>query len=213
MGIIEQQNAAIGNAVLDINEYPQLRLTAAATESGRDVHEAGVEQTWKSALVLLPAMQWNFSSERSPSRNDFLPELQDVVDAFIDSLLDSAADSGLRTCLNVQLAYLYGNTQELESRDFAYRLLYEHRQYHYDICAGMSYGTVPFVEHQRKIRQALRDGTLELQECSAARDDEGLFREAAEARLLASLPPVLVSDSKSDEEDGSGISMDEREDS
>jgi hypothetical protein len=44
---------------------------------------------------------------------------------------------------------------------------------------------LPFIRHERKIREALRNGTYELCDCSADRDDESFFTAKAEARLMA----------------------------
>ncbi len=51
----------------------------------------------------------------------------------------------------------------------------------------MSHGTTPFISHQRNVREALRQRTHELQECSA-RDNKALFRGEWEARVLAPMP-------------------------
>ena len=106
-------------------------------------------------MVILPAAHWNYNSQKASVAIDFVPDLEDLVDALIDSLLDCPEDSKLRTHLSVQRVYLYGNVQQLKSPGFAERLLHEHRQYHYDACAGMRSGTVQFAAHQRKIRRAL----------------------------------------------------------
>ncbi|KAE8373536.1 hypothetical protein BDV26DRAFT_285007 [Aspergillus bertholletiae] len=69
-----------------------------------------------------------------------------------------------------QFSYLYGNVPALNEKSFAEQMKYEHRQFHFDVLAGMEYGTLPFRRHQRAIRDALLQGQYELQECSASRD-------------------------------------------
>jgi hypothetical protein len=66
----------------------------------------------------------------------------------------------------------------------------------------MTTGTFQFINHQRIIREALRRGEYQLRECSASRDNEDLFNEKVQARILALLPPP-VSFEESDEEYGS----------
>ncbi|KAF2241869.1 hypothetical protein BU26DRAFT_171706 [Trematosphaeria pertusa] len=92
----------------------------------------------------------------------------------------------LQTHIALQIAYLYDWAPVLQERTFAERLMYEHRPYHFDVLSGMSHGTVPFISHQRNVREALRQSTHELQECSA-RDNKALFSGEREAQLLASM--------------------------
>ncbi|RJE18319.1 hypothetical protein PHISCL_09346 [Aspergillus sclerotialis] len=66
---------------------------------------------------------------------------------------------------------------------------YEHRQFHFDVLAGMTSSTFPFRNHQCGIRDALLQGRYELQECSASRDNEALFGGWGKIRL-----PDLVKD-------------------
>ncbi|EME41309.1 hypothetical protein DOTSEDRAFT_73649 [Dothistroma septosporum NZE10] len=187
--IVGQYDAKIGNAELDPNEHPQRRLVPRVTEGTPDIWGPSVDGTWTPTVVLLPITQWNYSFEKASVATNFVPELENLVDAFIDSLLDSAEEPRLRTRLSVQLACLYGDAREIKSADFAESLLNEHVQYHYLACAGMSFGSVHSIAHQRRTRQALREGKFQLQENgSATCEDEDLFTDAVEARLLASLP-------------------------
>ncbi|KAF2503174.1 hypothetical protein BU16DRAFT_588751 [Lophium mytilinum] len=147
-----------------------------------------------TTTVLLPAADWNFNLEGySPEHTETLitaviPPLAGLVDALIDSLLDCSSNNGmLRDHLAVQIAYLYSWAPALQERAFADHLMYEHRQYHFDVLSGMSHVTVPFISHQGKVREALRKGTHELRDCSA-RDNKDLFSGEWEARVLASMP-------------------------
>lgn len=180
---VEQQFAQINSATLDMTKYPQQRLESPKPEGAEDdITTSQIAPPVNSDLttvVLLPSSRWNYSFDTGPCERAFLPTLEHLLDALIDSQLDCSIETpeefDLRGHLNVQIAYLYGHANELNAVDFAERMLYEHRQYHYDICAGMSYGSKPFIAHQRRIRQGLRNRTYELQECSASRDDEDLF--------------------------------------
>ena len=153
------------NAIVDLPVRPQLCLSPPKVDCIGDQSVSHPQAPTQSVLVppnghqtptivLLPATEWNFN---------------------FDSMLD-CSDLTLRDHLNVQLAYLYGYIPDLQERAFAEGLLYEHRQYHFDVVSGMSYGTTPFVTHQRNVLKALRERTCALQECSAARDNEDLFK-------------------------------------
>lgn len=76
----------------------------------------------------------------------------------------------------------------LQEKGFAKELMYEHRQYHFDVVSGMDHATLPFISHQRRIRDALRNGTHELQECSAPRSNQTVFGKEVREKLLASMP-------------------------
>ncbi|OCK81688.1 hypothetical protein K432DRAFT_415885 [Lepidopterella palustris CBS 459.81] len=122
--------------------------------------------------VLLPAADWNFNLKVYGPDNTktlvttVLPPIAGLLDALIDSLFWAPA---------------------LQERAFAERLVYDHRQYHFDVLSGMSNGTVLFISHQRNVQQALRQGSHEFRECSA-RDNKALFSGEREAQLLASMP-------------------------
>jgi hypothetical protein len=142
-----------------------------------------------TTTILLPALEWNYtfpSIIQSP-----YPSLPELLDALIEKLLDDPLTG--RTIwdhLTVLLAYLYGYVSALRDRSFAEHLKYEHRQYHYDSSSGMSTGTLPFTRHERKIRDALREGRFQLCDCSADEEDESLFltKTIARIRILMGLP-------------------------
>ena len=109
-----------------------------------------------------------------------------LLDALIDRLLDNdPLANEIWRHLAILIAYLYSYVPELKEKSFAEYLKYEHRQYHYDTLSGMATGTFPFVRHQRKVRDALRDGNHRLCDCSANQDDESLFTAKVEERLRA----------------------------
>lgn len=91
----------------------------------------------------------------------------------------------------VLIGYLYDYVPALKEKSFAEQLKYENRQYHYDCLSGMSTGTLPFIRHERKIRDALREGTFQLCDCSADQEDESLFNNKVQARILASMPKAF----------------------
>nr|POE62242.1 hypothetical protein CFP56_70629 [Quercus suber] len=199
--MIEQQRGRIGNARLNLDQHPQHRLSP--TRPGRttdhrpeSVRPSGIRRssmpiadTEQPQVVLLAAPRWSFEFGYGCSSKAFFPTLEAFLDSLIDSQLTHTDDVGFQNHLRVQIGYLYGNSPALRARSFADRLIYEHRQYHFDVCSGMSHGTVRFVAHQRAIREALRANKIELRECSAERGDEGLFNQAVQARLLAAMPP------------------------
>lgn len=103
--------------------------------------------------------------------------------------------------LAVLIAYLYGYVPVLREKSFAMKLKYDHRQFHFDWLSGMSTG-LPFIRHERPIRDALRKGTYELRDCSADRNDETLFTAKTEARIIASGPsPFSSEDYEKDKQD------------
>lgn len=133
--------------------------------------------------ILLPASEWSFTF---PSIiQSFFPPLPKLLDALIDKLLD---DPMIWNQVAVLIAYLYGYVSAVKEKSFAAHLKYEHRQYHYDSLSGMSTGTLPFICHERKIRNALREGRLQLCDCSAEQEDELLFTGKVQARIMASMP-------------------------
>lgn len=149
----------------------------------------------QTTTVLLLASDWKFplasDSALEPVPLDELPDqtlsfppLSGLLDALIESWLDGPSDDPLLLLhLAVQFNYLYGYTPALKERSFANQLKYEHRQFHFDVLAGMASSTFPFRKHQRAIRDALLQGRYELQECSAPRDNEDLFDSWAKIRL------------------------------
>jgi len=152
-----------------------------------------------TTTLILPAADWNFTlpdfaeHTSNGSRINFYPPLPGLLDALIDSLLDAPSNNGhLQSYLACQISYLYSYTPALNQRSFAQNLKYEHRQYHFDSLSGMTTGTLQFIAHQRTIRELLRHGKYQLQECSATRDNEDLFTEGEQARILARLPPPVM---------------------
>lgn len=116
----------------------------------------------------------------------FYPPLPALLDGLIDTFLDSDPDNDrMRTHASVLLGYLCAGILALKERSFAAKLRYEHRQYHLDCCSGMSTGTWPFARHEVEIREKLRQGTWQLQDCSASRNNEDLFGPARIAGLRA----------------------------
>ncbi|TVY47753.1 hypothetical protein LOCC1_G002737 [Lachnellula occidentalis] len=139
-----------------------------------------------TTTILLPASEWNYTF---PSIiQSFFPPLPELVDALIDRLLDDPLTDGMWNRLAVLIAYLYGYVPAVKEKSFADQLKYEHRQYHYDSLSGMASGTLPFIRHERKIRDALREGRFQLCDCSADREDESLFTDKVLARIRASMP-------------------------
>lgn len=191
------EQGKIGSATLDIVRHPQRRfaprMTPGSTKVEEEVEADGLppppQVNEPPEVVLLPATQFKFDFEKHVVLNDYLPSLEDLVDALISSTLDSLDCIDLQDHLHTQICYLYGNVPELQDRSFAERLLFEHRQFHFDVCARMSYSTLSFIDHERKVRDELRHGRRELQECSASREDENLFNGPEQARLLAMMPP------------------------
>ncbi|KAK4869509.1 hypothetical protein LT330_005891 [Penicillium expansum] len=112
------------------------------------------------------------TTESSPE-NVFFPPLPGFLDALIESWLDCPCDDGMLLIhLACQISYLYAYAPALKQRSFAERMKYEHRQFHFDVLAGMQIGTIPFRKHERAIRDALLQGQYELRECSMSCDNE-----------------------------------------
>ncbi|KAL3421234.1 hypothetical protein PVAG01_07679 [Phlyctema vagabunda] len=143
-----------------------------------------------TTTILLPATDWNYKlpevTKDATAVASFIPPLPDLLDALIDSFLD-CEPSMFFSHLSCQVGYLYGYVTELRQASFAENLKYEHRQFHLDWLSGMSVGTVPFAQHERKIRDALREGKNEIQPCSAPRTDRKLFNQAEQAEVHAAM--------------------------
>lgn len=110
---------------------------------------------------LYKSTDWSFSTDRlrlSLDRSTVFPRLPDLVDAMIDSWLDSREDTMIFGHLAMQVAYLYEYVPQLKTASFADQLQYEHRQFHYDIPAILTF-SLKFARHERIVRQQLRDGT------------------------------------------------------
>jgi hypothetical protein len=127
-----------------------------------------------TVTVLLPAADWDFSPEKllQSSQNTFIPPLSALVDLLIGVLLDLPDRSLVQGHVSMQLSYLYGHVKQVNENSFADQLHYEHRQFHFDCLAGMAMGTIPFIVHERAIRDSLRRGGHELRDCSAAKMEE-----------------------------------------
>jgi hypothetical protein len=199
--LVLQEKGEIGNAIID---SPQRRLTPPSQYIRKAELPTSHPRTSNfppplpdkslpgpTTTVLLPAADWNFSlaevgaNDTKPLMYTVFPPLAGLVDALIDSLLDfSSGNAMFRNFLANQITYLYRWAPEQQEKMFAEQLRYEHRQYHLDVLSGMSHGTVPFVAHQRKIREASRQGTHVLQECT----NKALCSREVEARLLAAMP-------------------------
>ena len=156
--------------------------------------------------ILLPAMDWNWNWNCSlPEECDastFFPPLPQLLDALIDSELDLPPGI-LRLHISCMIGYLHDYIPYVKTRKFVQELRYDNRQYHLDWLAGMSTATNSFIKHQRAIRDALRQGIYQLQECSASSDNEKLFMGETMARLAAKQPHPYedVSEIKEDEEE------------
>jgi hypothetical protein len=113
--------------------------------------------------------------EELPDQTLSFPPLSGLIDALIECWLEgSRNDDSVLLHFAVQFNYLYEYAPALKERSFANQMKHEHRQFHSDVLSGMS-TALPFRKHQRGIRDALLQGCYELQECSAPRDNDGLF--------------------------------------
>jgi hypothetical protein len=216
--LVLQEKGKIGNAAVD---YPQCRLTPPSQDSR---HEAELPTSYPSTFNLLPplpdtslpgptttvllsAADWNFSlvsaNNTNTSVDTVYPPLPSLVDALIDSLLDCPSDNHvLQTHLAAEIASLYTWSPMLKEKAFAEQLAYEHRQYHLDVLFGMDHGTVQFISHQRNVREATRQRTQKLQECSAPHNKD-LFTRELQAEILASMPkPTVDLEGDGKDEDG-----------
>ncbi|KAJ4299093.1 hypothetical protein N0V90_004337 [Kalmusia sp. IMI 367209] len=201
--LIPQEKGKIGNAYCRLTPpSPDSHKAQPPTSHSRTSNLPPPPDTsppGPTTTVLLPAADWNFSLTGVDANNTkilgntIFPPLAGLVDALIDSLLDCPIEQDmLRMHLGVQINYIYGRSPVLKEKAFAEQLLYEHRQYHLDVVSGMEHGTVPFILHQRSIREALRQRTHTLQECSAP-NNKDLFRDRElEAKILASMPNPFV---------------------
>lgn len=137
--------------------------------------------------ILLPASAWNYQFPETGDKS-IIPSLPALLDGLIDTLLDDPLTESMYWIhLVVLIGYLYGYVPAVKQKSFAEELNYTHRQFHYDRLSGMT-SSLPFIHHARKIREALRNGTYQLCDCSADRNDETLFTAKAEARIRALTP-------------------------
>ena len=159
-------------------------------------------------------MDWNWdftlpegregSCDGDTDPRTFFPPLPQLLDALIDSELDVPPGDGmLRLHISCMISYLHDYVPALKIRKFVQELRYDNRQYHLDWLSGMSTGTNSFIQHQRAIRDALRQGMYQLEECSASSDNEKLFINKTLARMAAKKCPPFkdVSEIKEDEEE------------
>ncbi|OJD16047.1 hypothetical protein AJ78_03760 [Emergomyces pasteurianus Ep9510] len=136
------------------------------------------------------ATQKSWHRQRT-ARWPFIPPLHQFLDSLIRRWLNTPdAHFFFRSHIGCFLGYLYGYIPILKLREFADYLKVEHRQYHLDVIAGVSYTREPFRIHSQKIRDSILRGEYEFRECSVSRDDERFFTADVEARLLATLPPA-----------------------
>jgi hypothetical protein len=204
--LVTHTKGKIGNAFVD---DPQRRLEPPASFDPLPPPHMRLPQP--TTTVLLPAADWHFPiSEISADgieavAGTVFPPLARLTDALIDTLLDCPDDNHtLQTHLGVYITALYCDVLEPKGKAYAEELRYEHRQYHFDVLAGMDHATVPFVVHQRRVREALRQGTWELRECSADRDNEDLFSKKVQARILAAMPNPLAGMERDLEDENGG---------
>ena len=137
-----------------------------------------------TTTILLPASNWNFNL--SPTTQDSFPPLPELLDGLTSKLLDDNLIDGIWSHISLLIAYLsiYIYVPALKDRSFAEKMKFENRQYHYDSLTEMSTG-LPFIRHERKIRDALREGRFQLCDCSADESNELLFNAKVLARLFA----------------------------
>jgi hypothetical protein len=200
--LVLQEKGKIGNAAV---HYPQRRLTPPSQDSHAPELPTSYPGTFNllpplpdtslpgpTTTVLLSAADWNFSFAGADGTHalvdTFYPRLPSLVDALIDSLLDCpSANHVLQTHLAAEIASLYSWSPRLKEKAFAEQLAYEHRQYHLDVLFGMDHGTVQFISHQRSVREAARQRSQKIHECSAP-DSRDLFTRHRQAGILASMP-------------------------
>ena len=181
----------VGNATI---QREMRSLTSSQTAGARTPHKETEDSNWpgSTGIVLLPAADWNYvlpdRIDISQDASAFFPPLSGLLDALIDSMLDAPPTSiMLHIHLVCQISYLYGHVAALGKRSFAEELKLEHRQYHLDVLTGMNSSSIKFKEHQREIRDAIKDGAYELRDCSVSKDNEEFFTAAKEASILASM--------------------------
>ena len=195
-----QEPYRIGNAEVNLQDFPQQRLISPGSHT---------------RTIFLPAADWKFSltdarleyadirpnSASLDNTSSFrvpFPPLAGLLDAFIESWLEcSSNDTMLSIVLACQISYLYEHVPVLKrQKSFVEQMKYEHRQFHFDVLAGVQTGTLPFRRHQRPIRDALRWREYDLRECSAPRDTkelifpwEGFGRSRLKRSRIMKIPP------------------------
>ncbi|RDW84069.1 uncharacterized protein DSM5745_04395 [Aspergillus mulundensis] len=197
--------------VLDIEAAGNALLEAGWTDDTQSPHRIGdavvdipqrplISPDKQTKTVLLLASDWKFplapdsplervslsqaDQTPSPPPTVSFPPLPGLLDALIESwLAGPTEDPTLLLRLACYFNYLYEYVPALKERSFAEEIRHEHRQFHFDVLAGMESGTFPFRDHQRGIRDALLQGRYELCECSASRDNQLLFGGWGNIRL------------------------------
>ncbi|GAB1317983.1 hypothetical protein MFIFM68171_08193 [Madurella fahalii] len=129
-----------------------------------------------TTTVLLSADDWKYSCEKLASslKEGPIPQLHDLLDSLIKSVLDWEGHSRLENNVSVYISCLYKYVAQVKEKTFAEGLKYENRQFHYDALAGLAIGTVKFRAHERRVRAELRTGTRHLRDCSLERVPENL---------------------------------------
>ncbi|KAF1814109.1 hypothetical protein P152DRAFT_465070 [Eremomyces bilateralis CBS 781.70] len=72
--------------------------------------------------------------------------------------------------ITCHVEYLYRYNIDVKVKSFAQKLKRKHQQYHFDMLSGMDRGNLRWYRHERKIRDALRDGSWTLCDCSLDAD-------------------------------------------
>ncbi|KAF1815046.1 hypothetical protein P152DRAFT_391947 [Eremomyces bilateralis CBS 781.70] len=147
--------ARIGSATVDT---PQRRLLPPTNED---------------ETVLLHAKDWHFdfSTGRVMAQGLSLPRLPALLDSLIGALLDDPLEDPLYWLhITCHVEYLYRYNADVKIKSFAQQLKKEHQQYHFDMLSGMDRGNLRWYRHERKIRDALRDGLWTLCDCSLDTD-------------------------------------------
>ncbi|KAI1263921.1 hypothetical protein F5Y18DRAFT_391852 [Xylariaceae sp. FL1019] len=130
----------------------------------------------RMVIVLMSAVEWGISTEvlhDASKNNHFLPTLPVLTNGLIRKLLDAPGDSSVESHLLTMLAYLYGHSLELKAEGFEHQLDLEHQQFHLDCISGqLRLWTIPFAQHERQVREAIRAGNYTFRDCSTTRTEE-----------------------------------------
>lgn len=131
------------------------------------------EGNYDPEVVLLPAEVWSADFATHKGRYSvldddafFYPSLPSLVNGFIDVLLGGPDE--LRRPVSVNTSYLYHYVPQMKERAFANHLRRDNQQYHHDVISGMRLGTIPFLQHAKKVREEIRSGKREISEASAS---------------------------------------------
>lgn len=142
-------------------ESPQIRL------------RTPTEGEYDPEVVLLPAAVWSADFATHEGRYSvldddafFYPSLPSLVNGFIDVLLGGPDE--LRRPVSVNTSYLYLYVPLMKERSFANLLRRDNQQFHHDVLSGMRLGTIPFLQHARKVRAEIRSGDREVSEASTS---------------------------------------------